>query len=60
MICRFIARLRSALAWLRRSAGTRRRTALLPAGAPNVASSEARITSGSSAGRGGRVTARIA
>ena len=60
MIFMFIPRPSSALACPRRSPGTSRLTALLPAGAPDVASSDARMTNGSSTGRAGRVAARAA
>jgi hypothetical protein len=60
IICRLKARLSSALAWDRRSAGTRRTTLDFPAGEARVASREARATSGSSAGSGGRAIAMTA
>ena len=60
IICRFMARLSSAFAWGRRSAGTRRPTLDFPAGDARVASREARATRGSSTGSGGRAIAMTA
>jgi hypothetical protein len=60
IICRFVARLSSAFAWDRCSAGTRRPTLDFPAGDARLASREARATRGSSAGSGGRAIAMTA